>query len=338
MTSAWILGSPAKDGALILFPGLLWAALFPFAPEESVLIGALAFFAVVIVDGGHVYATLWRTYFRGVERDSSPIYWQTPLAIVAVMTAWFAFGLPRAWSFVVYATLFHHFRQYYGMLRWYERLNSRACRISEFFLYALTITPFVLLHFRPEPALRDIMLYAHDDLFLTPDPRLWGIGLGVMAILWSAWAGFEASQFVDGKREWNRCLAIFAPAALAAYCFLWAKDAKAMILPLMINHGVPYFTVVALSLRRLEPRRYTALAWVAGMVVASAAGFALLETALERNVLTIDNAYVTYPLGFWNSLLLGLYLIPLLSHYVLDAYIWTGRHREARIVYAKCAP
>lgn len=335
MAARWILGDEVADGALILFPGVLWAAAFPLLPEKSAAVGLLAFFAVAIVDAGHVYATLWRTYFRPEERSSSPIYWIAPLAVVAVVTGWFALGLPKVWSFVVYATLFHHFRQYYGMLRWYERLNGRTCRVSEGFLYLLLALPFALMHVRPEPALKDLMLYAKDDIFLAPNEAAWRTGLWLLAAVWAAWAAFEARLLARGVRELNRLLAVLAPAALSAWCFLKGKDAFSMILPLMIAHGVPYFAVVGLSLRRLDRRRFASTAWTLGLLAATAGGFGLLEWGLEEWALDINNAYVSSPIGFWNSLLLAAYLAPLLCHYILDGYIWTGRHREAKLVYAR---
>lgn len=331
----WILGSGTLDFLWILSPGLLAAPLLFVLPGPSVLLAALGFLIYVVIDTGHVYTTFWRTYFRGEERASTPMYWIAPLAIVLVMAAWFALGLPHAWAFVVYATLYHHFRQYYGMLRWYERLNGRACRPSQLFLYALTVYPFLLMHVRPDERLRELFLYVRGDVFLLPSPQLWEAGLWVLAGLWCAWIAFEVSLWSNGTRELNRLLAVLCPSALACVCFLTGSNAATLILPMLVNHGVPYFAVMTLSLRRLEPRRYRSLAWTALLVVASAAAFGFGEWLYETNAIEVSNRYLTERIGGWRSLLLGLYLVPLFCHYVFDAYIWTGRHREAKKVYGR---
>lgn len=331
--AAWILGSPAADGALILFPGMLLFPLF-WSASESFLFVWMTLFTLVAIDSGHAYSTVWRTYFRGEERRSSAVYWLTPLAVVAVMTLWFACGLPHAWKFVLYATMFHHFRQYYGMLRWYERLNGRTCSVSELFLYGLAITPFVLLHFRTEPRLHLITYYSAQNLFLFPNPEAWRIGLGAYAALWAAWIGFEAHLYSKGVREWNRLLAVFAPSALAAVCFLWGTNVATLVLPMVVNHGIPYFSVLSLSLGRLDPKRYRTLAWAAGIIVGSAVVFGGFANLLSVLAFTTVKDYVTRPVGFWESAALAVYLLPRFCHYILDGYIWTGRHREAKIVYA----
>jgi len=124
---------------------------------------------------------------------------------------------------------------------------------------------------------------------------------------------------------------------LANVCFLTGVDPVTLILPMLVNHGVPYFAVMSLSLKRLEPKRFKSLAWTGAAIVATAAGFGLFEYGYENLVIDIDNRYTFRPIGFWQSALLGVYLVPLFCHYVLDAYIWTGKHREAKLVYGRTA-
>ncbi|MBI4346593.1 MAG: hypothetical protein HY553_07040 [Elusimicrobia bacterium] len=333
----WILGSGTLDFLWILGPGLLAAPLLFGLPGASVLLTVLGFLIYVVVDTGHVYTTFWRTYFRGEERRSSPMYWAVPVGIVLIMAPWFALGLPHAWAFVVYATMYHHFRQYYGMLRWYERLNGRPCRTSQLFLYALTVFPFLLMHLRPDERLRELSLYVQGDVFLRPSPALWTAGLWLLAALWGGWLAFEAALWMKGTREPNRLLAVLCPSALACLCFLRGSTAATLILPMLVNHGVPYFAVMTLSLRRLDPRRYRSAGFTALLIVASAAAFGFGEWLYETNAIEVSNRYQAERIGAGQSLLLGLYLVPLFCHYVFDAFLWTGRHREAKTVYGRAA-
>lgn len=330
--SRWILGSFGADGAAILFPGAL-ALPLAWALSDTPLFVGLTLLALVAVDSGHAYSTVWRTYFRSEERRSSAVYWAVPLGIVAVMTAWFASGIPHAWKFVLYLTMFHHFRQYYGMLRWYERLNARTCRASGLFLYGLAILPFALLHVRPEPRLSLITYYSAENLFIADAPAVWSAGLKVYAALWCAWLAFEARLWARGVREPNRLLAVFAPSALAAYCFLYGTDVATLVLPMVFNHGVPYYAVLSLSLNRLDPERYRTLAWTVLLIVASGAVFGAVANMLSILTLSLPRDYTVQPVRLWEAAALAAYLIPRFGHYLLDAYIWTGRHREAKVVY-----
>ena len=330
----WILGSFGWDAALILFPGLLAAAVVWLAPEGSVPSVWMAFAAIIFIDTGHQYVTLWRTIFRRQERTSHPIYWVTPFLILLGMTAWFWLRLPYAWAFVVYVTVYHHIRQYYGMLRWYERLNGRRRVASESFLYALSVLPFVLLHVRPLPAMGMRGLYTDQDLFLAPHPGLYRIGLVIYGAVVAAWLLYELALWRRGVREINRSLAVLAPAVVQGGCFLLGRSLATIVVPLLIAHGIPYLAIISLSLTRVDPRGFRTLAKAAAVVLASVVVFGLMEWVYEERWLVISNAYVHAPIAWLQGVLLAVYLVPPLSHYVFDAHIWTGKHREAKLVYA----
>lgn len=328
----WILGSPRRDLALILFPGLAGFALVGlFAPgSQGLLLGALI--AAALVDSGHVYLTAWRTVLRPEERRASRVYWTVPLAIVLVVALWLLLALPSLWTALVYLTVYHHIRQFYGVSRWYQKLGGRFDAASGRWLYALTLVPFALFHLRPGV---HIALFSGDDLLLRPHATLYAIGLGAFTLLVAAWLIREAALWRRGIHEPGRVLSIAAPAALYAGCFLVAQSETAILVPLLLSHGVPYFAMMGLSLRRLEPARYRTLLGTALLLVATAALFGGAETWFEHTVITTQTPhYARAGVSAAQALLTGLLLVPLLSHYIWDASIWRGDHRDARAIFS----
>jgi hypothetical protein len=331
-SGAWILGKSYLDSLLILFPGLAGAALSRGLAADSTAFLLYAFFAVTLIDSGHVYTTVWRTIFRREERRSHPIYWLAPLLVFTGAALWIWCRAPYLWTFVVYATVFHHITQFYGFLCWYQRLNTRTCWISRGLLYALLILPFLLLHVRSFPA-QKIILYADRDILFFPHSGLLHAGLIGYGLVAAAWLVFEVRLLLRGIHEWNRMLAILGPALLYAWCFLRGRSTEEIILPLLLAHGIPYMAVMGLSLTRLNPSRFGSMAVACGAVIATAAVFGSLEWLYEEYVVDVSNDYLWIPTSLGYGLLVGAYLVPTLCHYIFDGRIWKGRHREARLIY-----
>ena len=118
----WILRKQNLDLSFILLPGIVGIILSLILKENSIPYVVYAFIALIIIDAGHVYITAWRTIFRKEERQSNNTYWLTPVATVILVFIWLKFQIPGFWSFIVYFTLFHHMRQFYGILRGYQKL------------------------------------------------------------------------------------------------------------------------------------------------------------------------------------------------------------------------
>lgn len=330
--SAWILGAPRRDLALILLPGLAGLAIAALFTDGSRPLLLAALVAATLIDSGHVYLTVWRTVFRPAERRAAHIYWSVPLAIFAAVALWLALPLPGLWTALVYLTVYHHVRQFYGVSRWYQKLAGRFDAPSGRWLYALTLIPFALFHVRPGVR---VALFSGDDLLLSPHAGLYTAGLAAFALVVAAWLFREVRLWRRGHREPGRVLSIAAPALLYALCFLVARTETAILLPLLLSHGIPYFALMGHSLRRLEPARYRTALGTAFVLLATAALFGGAESWLEHSVITTQTPnYASAGVSTGQALLTALLLVPLVSHYIWDAFIWRGDHRDARVIYA----
>ncbi|MES2965361.1 MAG: hypothetical protein V4760_15870, partial [Bdellovibrionota bacterium] len=249
----WILGSLRKDFSFLALPGLAalaFVSLFPEIASQSLLYMLIA---VGFVESGHVYTTFWRTYFHADERNSSSFYVIVPLVIFTLFAIWMYFGRVGLWSFVAYANIFHHVRQYYGFGRWYQGLNRRFMISSDLFLYALCILPIVAYHFK-SGAIGGY--YSDYDLLLYPSAPLFRTVVAVYALTWVSWIFVEARELHAGHREWNRIASVALPAVLYGTCFFFGRDLASILTPLVISHGCAYFGVMGDSLVKTQKKRF----------------------------------------------------------------------------------
>lgn len=325
----WIFGRASRDLLWLFIPGFVFVlAARAVAPENPAYL-PLAFLALSLVDSGHGYTTALRTYWDREEFASRRAYWLAPLAIFATLFAWAWLGIPYLWTAILYTTVFHHLRQFYGIVRWYEKLNGRADRPSHFFSHALTATPIVLYHFNPGTVQGHFQGF---EMLAYSNPLLWHAGLIGYVLLVAAWAGRETWLWrARGIREPNRVAALALPGALIGVCFLGGRTQAEVVFPIVIAHGVAYFALLGLSLKRLG--RFPALPLAIAVVAAFSFAFGALEYLYEQNLLEID--YLTHGISALGAAVLAFYVTPSICHYLFDAWLWKGNHRQAKTVFAR---
>lgn len=326
----WILEKPSKDFAWILFPGFAAALYFLMAEADNTFYEVMAFIVMGMIDSGHVYSTLWRTYFHKEERISSIIYIWTPIVIFVIGFLWFHYQIPYLYSFIFYATAYHHIRQFYGVTKWYEKLDQSFTKWSGRFLYLLSLTPAIAAHFRSDLV---IEFYTKKDLLMYPDQGIHKVIIGVNIILGICYLLYEINNYRTGDFKLNRCLSVVAPVVLYTSVFYIGKDGFQILLPLMVAHGIPYYAMLGVGLTRTRSSRFPTYLSVFKAVLLTAIIFGGFEFYFEREIIDFDEKYLYIPPKLWESMLLGLYVIPLMSHYTLDAFIWKSKHREGRLIF-----
>lgn len=138
---------------------------------------------------------------------------------------------------------------------------------------------------------------------------------------------------MKGNFRLNVFLSIFFPALLYFYCFIISSDFLLNLILLVIAHGIPYISVLILSVKRTKIFKFNSVYLIALIVLVSALFLGVFENYLEEFILNISNDYIYYNYSFFEILFLAFYLVPLLSHFIFDSYIWTSKHREAKLIY-----
>jgi hypothetical protein len=307
-----------------MIPGLVGLALarLDLLQTNPIYLVFVASFA----DSGHIYTTAWRTWLHPTERQRTAAYWLVPLAIAAGFFAWNFSGLPYLWTFVIYATMHHYLKQYYGITRWYETINRHSVKWSGWFSKALMILPIVVYHFRSNV---ESGLYTDHDFLTMPNAALLNTTLAVYALTVIAWFSLELRNYAQGYREWNRVLSIAFSSLLYAGAFFYGTNVAEVLAPIIIGHGLGYMFLMSLSLQRTRAKYFATFAKGFAVMAATALAFGLFESFAERSIVNFEAP----PHAFWASVLLGLYVVPNGCHFVFDAWLWKRSHWESRLVY-----
>jgi hypothetical protein len=317
----WILNSPTLELSFIYIPGLLGiiiGVMFPHLGNSSFLYALLA---MSLIDSGHVYTTFWRTYFHKRELISSKRYVVFPVLSFLLFFGWNISSLPGLWKFVVYSTLFHHVRQVYGLSKWYQSLNKRSDKISDFFLYSLSILPIITYHFRPGAISHN---YTPNDLFLFPNIMIAQLLMMLFFGFLLGWIFYERSLWKNGVKERNRVISIAYPTIIYSYCFFIGETLTQVLFPLLFVHGISYLGIMGIALKKTQKIKFSSFSKAIFVIILTATTFGIGEAWIEQNILDLSNP------SFLNSLFIGIYLTPLFCHYYFDSVIWKKDHRESK--------
>ncbi|WP_295900696.1 hypothetical protein [uncultured Bdellovibrio sp.] len=320
----WILGSFRKDVLWLYFPGLaaLLLSFFILRPSPTTAFWIYTFVALQFFDSGHVYTTLWRTYLNPEERRRRQAYVYAPLFFFLLFWVWGYFQIPGLAACIIYATIFHNVRQFFGIHKWYQRLNGNYVKWADYLLYFNCFMPFLIAHFRTGPVWN--YDYSDQDIFRFPNEDIYKTLLVFYFIGVTLWLVFETLR-LKKNREWNRVLSAVFPTVLYGVCFLCGRTAAEIVFPLVIAHGVSYFALMSLALSRTQ-KRFSNLQFGTAVVLMTALLFGSLEGVFEEYYLDLTSVTL--------SPLVALYLTPLFCHYYFDAFLWKKTHPESPQVYS----
>jgi len=323
----WISGNRNIDILVFHLSGLIGLVFFILIGQNNLSFILYGFLITQFLDAGHNYITAWRTFILRVNLWERINYFLLFLFCFLIILLWVYLKIPEFWTFFLYFTFLHHIRQYYGICRWYQKLNNRHCNISNFFLYSLTIFPFILFHFRNLP---EITNYSKISLFQFPSQNIFFGGLLIYALIFLAWVFHEIKLFKNGNWEINRFLSIFMPGLLHFICFIICQDFLQIIFPLFLVHGLSYIFVMGITLEKLENKKFPFLA----IVFISSLIFGSADYLYRFFVLHENYNYLVFGNSF-NFILLAIITTPALFHYFADGLLWTGKNKDMKVVFSR---
>lgn len=341
----WIFESQKKDILFIYLPGLLVLSLLPFIQGYHVFTAIISFIIFNFIDAGHVYSTVWRTIFDKEEIKRSKRYILTPIILSVLIGFWLYFKIPYFWSFVGYFTIYHNLRQGFGIMKWYEKKNEIFHKHSNFVFYLLTYLPVIMFHFRGNNF--GLMYYVDQGAFMYTNhhpfhffsfnfPNIFMLIftiIYVFSLLY--WIACEYRLYhLFNKVEYNRVFFMIYFFFIYFYAFLLSNNFFEMAALLVVSHGIPYFFMMKYSLIKTRPLRFTIKKALILILITAIIG-GLINFAGEE---LIKNGfdYVNSPkLLLLEYVIIFVYVIPVLCHFIWDASIWRGNHPDAKLIYNK---
>lgn len=330
----WIFGSATRDALWLVFPGVFCIA-FIYAGAQNYEPFVLAlFFASGAVDLGHVYSTAWRTWFNAAELKSSRRYWLLPAVLIALcvlgsqsQSFWF-------WSALVYFTLFHNIRQFYGILKWYQfldRSKTQKDRLAVPLLYALTLIPMIGFHFRPNV---NFEMYVPNAIWHFPNALLLQMSFVAYALAFVLLTFWVARGIKQRSLRPPIALAVITPTAIYGFAGFVGTNYLECFAPLVLAHGIAYYGLMHLSLQRITraSAQRNGSTWLYIKLIGSLVAGGVIATAFENGLF---DSLIQAPGSMTSALLTIIFVVPLLCHYTFDAFIWKHSHREAKIIYQR---
>ena len=180
--------------------------------------------AIVCVDVGHVWSTIYRTYLDPAELRRRPfLYIAAPVGVYLAGVALYSVSSMTFWTVLAYAAVFHFVRQQYGWVVLYNRRARDDAPVDRWIdtavIYACTVFPIVWWHAH---------LPRGFEWFLTGD---FIVGLVPPSVLTLGWLIYVASgvAFIgrqlqrwrgEGIVRWGKINIV----ATTAACGAWASS------------------------------------------------------------------------------------------------------------------
>lgn len=314
-------------------------ALFPFfIPhiEQSIFAPAIVFIAIILSDNGHIFVTSFRIFAKHRPRAEKIKHSLIIASFILLALVWLRLGLPYFWSFFIYFTAFHHFRQNVGMFSWLAKAEKYNTKYLRSLAYTFFLVPFIFCHFRTDisldavigdllPIPAELKSFLADTQFLFSAKIILNIFIFSLAALYSLRELLQKKQIKVGRY-------VFAVAALNSISMIWGQNFFELYIPLVIAHGMTYFIAVSESMVKLG-------GWSLKKAVSIVIGAALLYGVIDW-VIQADNIfdYQSNPLNFWVLIGAALTAGINMSHYFIDGFIWKKGDVDYELLYSIKSP
>lgn len=340
-TQPW-LGSPKKETLLILAPmlvpvGLVFAFQDYFTTHEVTDWWWVVL--VLCIDVSHVYSTLFRLYWdRDTFRQYRSLLVIIPAVAYAVGVLIHQYDSHLFWRLLAYVAAYHFVRQQYGFMRLYARQERQPVGrwIDAFAIYNATLFPLLYWHIHYT---NQLSWFVARDFVALPwaqlDPWLYSIYMLILI----AYVGKEL-YILMRDRFFNlpKNLLVLGTYASWYVGIVWFQGDLIFTLLNVVAHGIPYMGLIWLHGEKKTPHAFN-FSWRGVLIFA---GVLLMLAYAEESLWDIfvwqDHPHV-FPIpapaplpALVLSLLVPLLVLPQVTHYVLDGFIWRfSKDRQARL-------
>ena len=337
------LSNPLLESIFILLPGIVPVVIVLLFQDYFTTREVSTFWWIVLViciDVSHVYSTLFRLYW---DKETFRTY-QRLLIIIPMVAFVVGFSVHwydnmLFWRILAYIAVYHFVRQQYGIIRLYarnERANAMHRKIDAFAIYNATLYPLLYWHIH---ATDKIAWFVKGDFI-----RISGGYDTMLLIVYAAIAlTYVVKELLVSIRERTFNVPknmIMVGTYLSWYFGIVAFQGDLIFTVLnVVIHGIPYMALIWLYGEKKSSGKYSfgirqALVFVSLLLL-----LAYCEEYFWDVFIWNDHEEVFFGMSghaLSNSLLLSLLVallvLPQVTHYVLDGFIWRfSKHAGARI-------
>lgn len=338
----WLLHPRTETWFICLPPFLCVGIIFLFPTFfQSTQVNTLWWVALIlIVDVGHVYSTLYRTYFDKQQwLQHKPILIAIPILCFLTALLVYQFGSVLFWRIMAYTAVFHFIRQQYGLMKVYQRKETTDLQIKSavWMVYASMLYPLVYWHCKGP---FQFNWFTSDDFIFIPSNYIEYIARVLYGII-LLWFGFETMRVWMQKQYVNIPLLLIVTGRALNWFFgiVYFKSDLSFTLLNVISHGIPYITLVWLFTAKQSKDTRKARYTFQQLLISRYGLFIFLAIPLLLGFLEEGcwDAFVwkDHPEVFhWfygipsdtiaaiQGWVIPLLITPQLTHYIVDGFIW----------------
>ncbi len=347
----WLLNG-ATDTLFILLPPflcLLLIALFPQYFQQSNEVGIAGWVVLVLlIDVGHVYSTLYRTYFNNEAlKKQKTILYTIPFLAFAAGALVYSMSAIWFWRLVAYAAVYHFIRQQYGFMRLYSRYENKesfASKLDKVITYAATLFPIIYWHISGPKNFNwfvaNDFIYVNGSWLIKPLQYLY-FALVIVYVLLLI------------KQWYNNCYFNFPKFAIIAgtiaswyFGIVYFNGDLSFTLLNVVSHGIPYMALVWVHGHKEKNKGktnspllnlvFSKKGVLVFLLIVFAFAFAeefFWDIAVWREHKTIFGGGKFSGFSLSKDLLaliVPLLAVPQLTHYIIDGFIWRIQKDEIR--------
>jgi hypothetical protein len=330
------LADPAKESTFILAPALvpvLVVILFQdyFLSHQEV--SSLWWIILVLcIDVSHVYSTLFRLYWD----KPTFIEYQKTLIIIPIVALALGFAIHYYdamifWRILAYLAVFHFVRQQYGFLRLYSRkeiTTSLNRFIDSLSIYNATLYPLIYWHLHLTGKLSWFVQGDFISIGATSIEWIFNtlfIFIIIVYIFKEGWMSYQNRIFNIPKNM----IMLGTYASWYVGIIMFEGDLIFTLLN-VVAHGIPYMGLIWIygEKRTASPFSFT----LKGVAIFLAVLFSLAyfeeliwDVFVWKDHISIFPLLTQYsPLNnpLWLSIIVSVLVLPQVTHYVLDGFIW----------------
>ncbi|MDR6405222.1 MULTISPECIES: hypothetical protein [Chryseobacterium] len=334
MKQPWIHNAKIDGWFILSPPFLILLIIFLFQKQIQGLESQYSFytwlFLIVFVDVAHVYSTLFKTYFVKEEiQKRKLLYYGIPALSWVLGLILYQFGSLTFWSVLALIAVFHFIRQQYGFMRIYARFepNNWSKRIDEVAIYSATIYP-MLYWFKTPRAFTWFVENEFNWLQNIPDYRDFITVL--YFIILTIWVFKTIFEFVKSRKFNIPKIALITGTYLSWYFgIVYFNNDLVFTFLNVISHGIPYVALIYIrEIQQKESQQLNKLSIFKStfgitLFILIILGFALFEEFLWEILIWREHFSFNFKISLnWFQVLVPLLVVPQLTHYLLDGFIW----------------
>lgn len=341
---SWIK-SPWYDTVFILLPPFLCLSIIYFFQSHFIAANEnnewIWFLLVVLIDVGHVYSTIYRTYMdKETIAKNKLLFYGSPLFIYILGVCLHSINPVVFWRAMAYLAVFHFIRQQYGFMRLYSR-NEIGSAFSKYIdtitIYAATLYP--IIHWHLQGAQQFNWFIENDFLYLN-HPEFIPFFSILYVIILMTYSVKEIYFSVKTKTVNTPKNLLMLGTIVSWYMgIVYFKGDLTFTLLNVVSHGIPYFALVWAYGNKQKEQLTVKKNWVAlffkprNLVLFLGFLFILayVEELLWDGFIWKEHQLIFPTSDFlpdltsntsMMSLIIPLLALPQLLHYFIDGFIW----------------